>query len=277
MRGSMSLGSHDLEAADARHGECPSWLTTVELASIICTGSTSVMWALSAAERRKVQWKGVPVQRKDLPVQRKASRSAAESWSSQKSSLANGLFSIAYRIGAFLAVSLLVSLDHEPTNLLGVIREHQQADIFLADLVSGQHGITNPVNQPAPELRIIENDGEVAHFLRLDERQRFKQFIHRAEAAGEDHERLRVFNEHGLAHEKVAEVERDIQVAIRSLLEGQLDVTANRDIVTLLRPLIASLHDARAAARDNAKARLRQQTSRLYRSCIGGIIGLCAR
>src|SRR5260370_27679845 len=83
MRGSMSLGSHDLEAADARRGECPSWLTTVELASIICTGSTSVMWALSAAERRKVQWKGVPVQRKGVPVQRKASRSAAESWSSQ--------------------------------------------------------------------------------------------------------------------------------------------------------------------------------------------------
>jgi len=48
--------------------------TIAEFASIICTGPKGECWMPSAAEIRKVQWKG-------LPVQWKATPGAAESWS----------------------------------------------------------------------------------------------------------------------------------------------------------------------------------------------------
>ena len=80
MRGSMFMGSRGSAAANAHYGESLPPLTIVELASIICTGPKGVFWAASAAERSKVQWKGLPVQRKAPRVQRKAARGAAESW-----------------------------------------------------------------------------------------------------------------------------------------------------------------------------------------------------
>ena len=83
MRGSMFMGSRGSAAANAHYGESLPPLTIVELASIICTGPKGVFWAASAAERSKVQWKGLPVQRKAPRVQRKAARGAMESCSSQ--------------------------------------------------------------------------------------------------------------------------------------------------------------------------------------------------
>ena len=83
MRGGTFMGSPGFAAAKSRNGANLPPLTIVELASIICTGPMEVFWASSAAERRTVQWKGLPVQRKAPHVQRKATPGAAESCSSQ--------------------------------------------------------------------------------------------------------------------------------------------------------------------------------------------------
>lgn len=73
----MRMESCGPATAHAWSGETPLLLAIAELASIICTGPKEVFWVASAAERRKVQWKG-------LPVQWKATPGAAESWSSHK-------------------------------------------------------------------------------------------------------------------------------------------------------------------------------------------------
>ncbi len=55
----------------------------VELVAVICTSLKSVFWVDSAAETRIMRWKVTPVHWKGSYVQWKATRSAAESWSSQ--------------------------------------------------------------------------------------------------------------------------------------------------------------------------------------------------
>src|SRR5690349_20772868 len=82
MQESMYMESGGSMAANARNGESRPLLTIAEFASIICTVSKEVFWASSAAERRKVQWRGLPMQRKGPPVQWKATPSAAESYTS---------------------------------------------------------------------------------------------------------------------------------------------------------------------------------------------------
>ena len=51
---------------------------------------------------------------------------------------------------------------------------------------------------------------EVVDLAGLDERQRLEQLVERAEPAGKDDEALRVLHEHRLAHEEVAEVQREV-------------------------------------------------------------------
>src|SRR6266566_2884350 len=55
----------------------------VELVAVICTSLKSVFWVDSAAETRIVRWKVTPVHWKGPNVHWKATRSAAESWTSQ--------------------------------------------------------------------------------------------------------------------------------------------------------------------------------------------------
>ena len=57
----------------------------------------------------------------------------------------------------------------------------------------------------------------------------------------------RVLDEHRLPHEEVAEVHERIDVRVRALLEGQLDVAADRAAAAEPRALVRRLHDARAA------------------------------
>ena len=71
-------------------GRNVSSYTIAEFASIICTGPKGQCRTPGAAEIRKVQWKGLLVQWKNLSVRRKgllvqwkAAPGAAESWFSQ--------------------------------------------------------------------------------------------------------------------------------------------------------------------------------------------------
>src|SRR6266853_1843089 len=134
--------------------------------------------------------------------------------------------------------------EHGP-NLSGIIREEQQACILRHDFFGVQHGVTNPVYQACPELRIVENDGEISDLLRLNEQQRLEEFVHCSKPAWKNDESIRVFDEHRLAHEEVAEVKRDVKVRVWTLLERQLDIAAYGEVASLLRTLIRRLHDAR--------------------------------
>jgi hypothetical protein len=61
------------------------------------------------------------------------------------------------------------------------------------------------------------------------------------------------------------------------LLKGQLDITANGDVLALLGPFIGGLHHSWATARNNAKASPCKQARRFRGRLIDGIIGAGAR
>ena len=74
----------------------------------------------------------------------------------------------------------------------------------------------------------------------------------RAEAAGEDDERLGVLHEHRLAREEVAEVDADVDPVVHALLEGQLDAEARPTRPPASQaPLVGGLHDPGPSAGDD--------------------------
>src|SRR5215467_7284929 len=176
-----------------------------------------------------------------------------------------------------LEVTLLVCLNDDFADLARVVGQDQQSGILGKNLLGSQHYISNPANQSAPVLRVIQNNGEVTYFFCLDEQKRLKEFIHCTEASWKDHKGLGVFDEHRFAHEKVAKVQRDVEVWIGALLKRKFNIATDRDISTSLCAFVASFHDARAAASYYGKTCLCQQTRCLYRCDIGGILGFCTR
>src|SRR5205085_10010985 len=104
------------------------------------------------------------------------------------------------------------------------------------------------------------DDGEVTHFLRLNQKQGLEEFVHRTKTTWEDHERFGVFDKHRLAHKEVMEINGDVEVWIWPLLKGKLNIAANRDIVTFLWTFVTSLHNSMATARDDANTGLCQYT-----------------
>ena len=88
--------------------------------------------------------------------------------------------------------------------------------------------------------------------------QRLEQLVHRAEAAGEHHEGLRVLDEDGLADEEVPELHAHVHVLVEAGFQRQLDAEADGDAARLGGALVRRLHDPRAAAGDHRVARLDQ-------------------
>ena len=73
----------------------------------------------------------------------------------------------------------------------------------------------------------------------------------RAEPARQDHEGLRVLDEHRLADEEVAEVHAEVDPRVQVLLERQLDAEADRQAARLLAAPVHRLHRARTTAGDD--------------------------
>src|SRR5262249_20425370 len=179
------------------------------------------------------------------------------------------------RILALLAITLLVSINDNFANLSRIIGQQQQTSILGKNLLGSKHCVANPANQSSPVLRIIKNDGEMADLFCLNQQECLKEFIHCAETSWKDYKGLGVFDEHRFAHEKVAEVKRDVEVWIWALLKGKFNIAADRNISTFLRATVACFHNARTTAGYDRKASLCQQACCLYRGYIGWILGFC--
>ena len=103
-----------------------------------------------------------------------------------------------------------------------------------------------------------------ASFLGLDQREDLEQFVHRAEAARENHQRLRQVREPELAHEEVVELEAEFagDVRIGKLLERQTDVQPDGLAAGVRRAAVGRFHDARpAAGADHETVRAARVTS----------------
>ncbi len=74
--------------------------------------------------------------------------------------------------------------------------------------------VRNQSISPLQYVDAVEDDREPGHLAGLHEGERLERLIQRAEAAGHDHERLRVLDEHRLAGEEVPEVDADVDPVV---------------------------------------------------------------
>src|SRR4051794_37620567 len=144
------------------------------------------------------------------------------------------------------------ALDH----LVEVIADDEQVEVLRGDHALAEGALAQPVDQPVPVGRVDQADRELVDLAGLDQRQRLEELVERAEAAGQDDERVRVADEHDLAREEVVELERVGDVAVGVLLEGQLDVQADRARAGLARAAVGGLHGAGPAPGDDGEAGL---------------------
>src|SRR5687767_5418287 len=109
-----------------------------------------------------------------------------------------------------LPTPIFVAVEDRLARLLHVVGDDQALEVARRDLPFDQQRALDPIQQPLPVRAPEQDHREVLDLPRLDQRERLEQLVQRAEAAREDDKSLRVLDEHRLAHEEVAEVERDV-------------------------------------------------------------------
>ena len=114
-------------------------------------------------------------------------------------------------------------------DLVGVVGHLEQVEVGSLDRAVGQRACRGSSRAgPPSSARPTRTTGKCADLAGLDQGQRLEQLVQRAEAAGQDHERVGVLHEHHLAGEEVAELDAEVDVRVEALLVGQLDVAADR-------------------------------------------------
>ena len=136
----------------------------------------------------------------------------------------------------------------ELERFLGIVGDFEQV-IGMLDHITD---VTKAeIDDLVPVFAAVDDDENLLRqFLGLRESQDLEQFVHGAEAAGEDNESFGQIREPELAHEEVVklEVERGRDELVRMLLERELDVQANTLAPGLMSAEICGFHDARASA-----------------------------
>src|SRR5688500_2818813 len=122
-----------------------------------------------------------------------------------------------------------------------------------------------------------QDNGKLVDLPRLDECERFEQFVEGPEATREDDVRVGVLHEHRLADEEVAEVHRGVDVRIRSLFEWKLDIAADRATAAEFRALVGGFHDSRPGAGDDVVAGDGEEPRGFLRGLVHRIVGPRAR
>src|SRR5512144_2925294 len=159
--------------------------------------------------------------------------------------------------------AVLVAIVDDGADLLGLVHDVHEVDVFWADISLRKHRISEPSEQSFPITSADQNDGETPDFFGLNERKRFEEFIHGPKAPGEYDIPDGVLHEHQLPYEKVAEFDPDVLKLVRGLLQRKIDVQADGDASGVLRALVCRLHDAGPSSRDDGEAVLRQTLGHL--------------
>src|SRR6266511_53159 len=144
--------------------------------------------------------------------------------------------------------ALLPGLPDDRNRLARVVGDMEQIQVRRGDLPLPRHPIPQPVGQAAPVRSAEQDHRKVSDLPGLDQGQGLEQFVHRPVAAGEDDEGGRVFHEHRLAHEEIAEVDRPLDVWVDPLLERQLDVAADGEPDPPLAATVRGFNDPRPTA-----------------------------
>jgi hypothetical protein len=145
----------------------------------------------------------------------------------------------------------LVRLIDDRAHVRRLLDQLQHVQVLRVDAPVRERPRSQPPDQPVPLAVAQQDHGEVADGVGLDQRQALEQLIQRAVAAGADHERAGVADEHDLVREEVAEAQADVHVRVELLLVRQLDVAADRQRADVARAAVGRLHDPGATAGDD--------------------------
>ena len=169
----------------------------------------------------------------------------------------------------------------ESLNLFDGVRdrvgEFVERRIFRRDHAVGQEAVLEELDEGLPELAaggVDEHDGDHVALAGLQEREHFEPFVEGAEAAGEQGDRVALFDEHQLAREEVLHV-HELRIAgddrVGRLLEGEHDVQAHR--VFAAGADVAGFHDAAGGAGDDEPAAIGHGAAEFDGLLIGGLVG----
>src|SRR5208282_4220321 len=98
--------------------------------------------------------------------------------------------------------------------------------VRCVDGSGGQQPVTEHREERLPEVDSEKDDRKVFHFAGLNEHQRLEDLVERSKAARKRHEGVRVLHEHQLANEEVPKLDHAIEIWVRPLLLGELNVAA---------------------------------------------------
>ncbi|CAM5733374.1 hypothetical protein SFUMM280S_04443 [Streptomyces fumanus] len=96
-------------------------------------------------------------------------------------------------------------LRDQGDRLVHVVGQVEQQQVLLGRLALRDQGVLQPVDESAPVLGAEQDDREAGHLLGLHQGEGLEELVQGAEAAGQDHEALRVLDEHHLPDEEVPE------------------------------------------------------------------------
>ena len=104
--------------------------------------------------------------------------------------------------------------------LVDRVGEEEPVAVGGEDRLLRDHAMTEEVVQRLPVVGAHQDQGEVLDLAGLDQRRALEDLVHGAEAAGQHHEGVGVFDQHHLADEEVAELDPAVEVGVGLLLAG---------------------------------------------------------
>src|SRR5690606_32039579 len=152
----------------------------------------------------------------------------------------------------------LVDVAHD---LVQIVGQDQQIQVFGANQAHLHQLLTNPVEQAGPKGSADQYNGCGWDFARLDQSHDFKQLVQGTEAARQGNVSPAVHEKGGLARVEVLELQALCLVRVVGGFVGQAYIQANTLPACFVRAFIGGFHQARAAACNQGDARFGQTTT----------------
>ena len=144
------------------------------------------------------------------------------------------------------------AVAQELKGVLGVVDDLELVEVFRGNSAGVDEGLE--VEDAVPVFAAVDDDQNfLGQLVGLREREDLEEFVHGAEAAGENDERLGKIGEPELPHEEVVKlkIQGGSDVPVGALFEGELNVQANRFSAGFVGAKVGGFHDAGTSAGGN--------------------------
>ncbi len=122
------------------------------------------------------------------------------------------------------------------------------------------------------ECLVHDYDREAMNLFRLDQGDRFEEFVEGTETSGHDYKAVGVFQQQHFSNEEVPNVDRTVEVGIGLLFEGEFDVDSDTSPADILCAAIGSLHDPWTATGHDGESETSDCCCQFPRLLVVGIV-----